>query len=86
MKKRLIVIVVGGRDEMKGRVAVVGGGTQTTASVYRSEKTSVVRSLLPTSQGLWKPNSGLQGCLEHLDWPNHLTNPKEIKLLSMVAG
>lgn len=25
MKKRLIVIVVGGRDEMKGRVAVVGG-------------------------------------------------------------
>lgn len=86
MKRRLIVIVVGDRDEMKGCIAVVGGGAQATACVFRSEKTFVVRSLLPTSQGLWKPNSGLQGCLERLDWPNHLTNPKEIKLLSMVVG
>lgn len=85
MKKRLIVIVVGGRDEMKGCFAVVGGAHR-PQQVYTGQKTSVVRSLLPTSQGLWKPNSGLQGCLEHLDWPNHLTNPKEIKLLSMVAG
>ena len=50
MKKRLIVIVVGDRDEVKGCVAVVGGGAQATACVYRSEKTFVVRSLLPTFQ------------------------------------